>query len=123
MERKMTIDDRVEAYRMRLEGYSLQEVADRFGVSRQFLSQILPSSQRAFSKGRNANKCIYPAIKKYMEKNRYSYTRLAIICGMSQQTLYRGLTGKNEFMKKNIDMLLDTLQMTYEEAFCKDDTE
>ena len=29
----MTIDEKVEAYRMRLEGSSLREIADKFGVS------------------------------------------------------------------------------------------
>ena len=123
MERKMSIDDRVDAYRMRLEGASLQDVADRFGVSKQLIAQTLPLNQKAFSKAKNTKECIYPAIREYMEKNRCTYSRLAILCGMNYQSLYRGLTGKNELLKKNIDKLLDALEMTYEEAFCKEATE
>ena len=30
----MTIDEKVEAFRMRLEGNTIQEIANRFGVSK-----------------------------------------------------------------------------------------
>ena len=38
----MTIDQKVEAYRMRLEGATLQSIADHFEVSLEWIRQIVP---------------------------------------------------------------------------------
>lgn len=115
--RKMTDADREEAYRMRLEGASLQDVADRFGVSRQWVAQMVPIKQHAFTKLKNGQACIYPAIRRYMEENRFTYHRLAVLSGISPGALYQNLTGQSDFTKKNIDKLLGAMGMTYEEAF------
>lgn len=37
----MTIDEKVYAYRMRLEGNTIQKIADHFGVSKQYISKEL----------------------------------------------------------------------------------
>lgn len=42
----MTNDEKVEAYRMRLEGATLQEVADRFGVTREWIRVLIPAPEK-----------------------------------------------------------------------------
>lgn len=122
MEIKMTNRDKAEAYFMRLNGNSLREIADKFGVSYQYIAQILPSSAPAFHHPTNTEKCIYPAIRKYMEKNRMTYGRFASLCGLSPMSLYRNLTGDSTPLKKTIDRVLEVTGMTYEEAFNVDES-
>ena len=117
MKQKMTDRDKADAYFMRLNGFSLQEIADQFGVSKQYIAQMFPASGRAAQHMRNPERCIYPSIRKYMKQNRMTYSRLAALCGCSPTSLYRNLTGEAEITKRTIDKLLEVTQMTYEQAF------
>ena len=120
MKRKLTNRDKADAYFMRLNGMSLQEIADKFGVTRQCIAQLLPASSPSFRHPTNADKCIYPAIREYMQKNRMTYSRMASLCGVTSMTIYNCLTGEVTPTKKTIDRVLEVTQMTYEEAFKKE---
>ena len=117
MNRKMTNKEKADAYFMRLNGMSLREIADKFGVTYQCIAQILPATSPAFRHPTNADKCIYPAIREYMQKNRMTYNRLAALCGITPMTIYRSLNKEVNPTKKTIDRVLEVTQMTYEEAF------
>jgi plasmid maintenance system antidote protein VapI len=113
----MTKKDKADAYFLRLNGCSVEEIAQRFGVSKQRISQILPRFDRSFQKTRNSDRCIYPVIKKYLLDNRLTYRRFAIICGLHPNSLYRNLVGDCDFSKRTIDKILAVTGMTYEQAF------
>lgn len=122
MDSKMTNRDRAEAYFMRLEGKSFQEIADRFGVSKQNIHRLLNGICER-SPRRDLDTIAYPAIKNYMKKNKLSFNGLSNLCGINLGPIINGLCGKNDISKRTIDAILDVSGMTYEEAFKKEDTE
>ena len=71
----LTIDQKVEMYRMRLEGKSYQVIADRFGVSRQYVYQLI-GQQCKSEPYRNVN-VPYTGLKKWMNESRYSIAELS----------------------------------------------
>lgn len=115
----MTKEQKIEAYAMRLDGATLQEIADRFGVTKQWISKILPKDP-AFP-GKTA-KCVYPSIKNWLTEHHISYGTFREMIGVSPLTLTRYLSGRSDPSKKVIDKILDITEMTYEEAF-KEETE
>lgn len=113
----MTNEQKVEAYRMRLEGATLQECADRFGVTRECIRKITPPVE-THKRGRPAYKsCIYPNLRALLSENRYGYSDFAKLCVASEQAIFNALTGKVNPRKSTIDKILDATGMTYEEAF------
>lgn len=115
----MTIDEKVEAFRMRLEGNTIQEIANRFGVSKQYISKEL-RTERIRSNEKIVNACVYPNIRKFLVRERLTCRDFSNEFGISYATLYNILTGKAEPRKKTIDRILKCTGLTYEEAFSKD---
>ena len=118
----MTINEKVEAYKMRVEGHSFKEIGDRFGVSRQYICQILPVPEKNRIE-MSANSCAYKNISKWMLEHGCSYSKLARLCGIPSNTLNLFLTGKGDSRKSTIDKILYVTGMTYEEAFQKADND
>ena len=115
----MTIEEKVAAYEMLLRGATLQECADRFGVTRERIRQITPPKGAKTYGKRRYEKCIYPNIASWLIKNKYCYSRFAEAIGATSMTAQRWLTGKASPSKKSIDRILEVTGMTYEEAFCE----
>lgn len=115
----MTNEEKLEAFRMRLEGATLQECADHFGVTRQRMAQILPKIAERGRPRPNYSDIIYPNIAFWMKANRCNYTRLAQLCGVHYQPVRRALIGDAHPNKPLIDKILTVTGMTYEEAFSK----
>ena len=115
----MTIDEKVEAFRMRLEGNTIQEIANRFGVSKQYISKEL-RTERKKSNEKIVNACIYPNIRKFLVQEQLTCRDFSGEFGLSYATLYNTLTGKAEPRKKTIDRILECTGLSYEEAFSKD---
>ena len=113
---KMTNREKAEAYFMSLEGASLQEIGERFGVSIPDVAKMIPGYKPKRSI-KNIEKCIYPAIQEFMVKNGLPYSRMANLCGCSRGAFYKALTGETAPTKITIDKILKTTEMTYEEAF------
>lgn len=113
---KMTNREKAEAYFMSLEGASLQEIGERFGVSIPDAAKMIPGYKPKRSI-KNIEKCIYPAIQEFMVKNGLPYSRMANLCGCTHSALYLVLTGKRSPAKTTIDKVLKFTGMTYEEAF------
>lgn len=110
----MTNEQKVEVYRMRLNGATLQECADKFGVTREYIRQITPAvrgNRRCFKV------CIYPGVAKWLEDNDWTFSQLADKSGVSVAALETFLTGRGGTSKRTIDRLLEITGMTYEEAF------
>lgn len=115
----MTNEQKLEMYKMRLEGASLQECADVFGVTREYVRQLTPPVETHAKRRSNYDSCIYPAIAEWLYENRYSYHAFAKLCATSIQPMYRALTGVTPLSKKLIDAILDSTGLTYEDAFKK----
>lgn len=108
----------LEMCKMRLDGYSLAEIADRFCVSREYVRQCTPQCKNDGSPRFRTNKnYIYPAILSYMRTNRISTKSLSEKSGIAYPTLSKYLTGTTNPPKPAIDKILHVTGMTYEEAF------
>lgn len=113
----MTIDQKVEAYRMRLDGHTLEEVADHFGVTKQRIQQIIPPVKNSCHRKRAYKACVYPAISRWLYENRYSYTSFAKLIGVSFASVRRWFSDGGKMEKSSIDKILEVTGLTYEEAF------
>ncbi len=100
---------------MRLNGASLQEIANHFGVSRQYVHQTIPHLKR--EEIGYYSKIIYPAIRKWMTENDCTYRQFAAKANVTQSSIQTALKGKNEPGKRIIDAILRVTNLSYEEAF------
>lgn len=113
----MTIDQKVEAFRMRLEGYTLEEIGQRFGFGREYIRQNLMLKDARAKKKRCFDGYIYPNLARWLSKERNSYTSFAKSIGVSPSKVFNALTGRVDMSKSTIDKILGTTGMSYEEAF------
>lgn len=115
----LTIDQKVEMYRMRLEGKSYQNIADRFGVSRQYVYQLI-GQQCKSEPYRNVN-VPYTGLKKWMNESRYSVAELSRESGCtdnhSKGTIASYLKGSPRMDIDSIRKILRFTGLTFEEAF------
>ncbi len=111
----MTNREKADAYFMYLEGSSFQEIADHYGVTKQYIHEILTKS---FSRSRGAKrKTIYPKLEDWMNENGITFSKFSQYSGMPYVTLTQILKGKRMPNKVNIDIILKATGLTYEEAF------
>lgn len=115
----MTKRDKLEAYKMRLEGKTLQYIADHFGVSKQYIKQITPMAGPSHRTG-----YAFPNIADWLyEQSIYNY-EFAEMLGISNATLSRWLLGKTEPTLYDIRKIIEVTGMPFEKAFAveeKDD--
>ena len=111
----MNRDDKIEVFKMRLDGFSYQEIAEKFGVSKQYINQML---QNVISERRNkaVNKIVYPNIANWLKGNDCSISEFAIRVGMKRPTLDSKLYGRNKFNSDEIKRILDVTGMKFEEC-------
>lgn len=64
----MTREEKIEAFTMRLDGETYQEIADKFGVTRQYIHQMLGGDRRS-KVALNDRGFIYPNLMKWMIEN------------------------------------------------------
>lgn len=109
----MTNDEKIEAYTMLLNGHTMQEISDQFGVSKQRIQQLFPNAEKRYED----DHCIYPNLAMWQRDNHVSIKTLAEHLGASSQQTVRWLRGEYFPTKKIIDKILALTGMTYEEAF------
>ena len=119
----MTIDQKVEAYRMRLEGATLQSIADTFEVSLEWVRQIVPPIEgKTWSLDGMRSRCVYPGIGQWLYENRCTYAKLAELIGAPQASVSRWMNGVHKPNKPTIDKILKVTGMTYEQAFGEEES-
>lgn len=114
----ITIDQKVEMYRMRLEGKSYQAIADRFGVSRQYVHQLFGQKYKS-EPYRNVN-VQYTGLRKWMNESHYSVAKLARESGCTDHsygTITSYLQGSLRMDIDSIRKILRFTGLTFEEAF------
>lgn len=114
----MTIDQKVEAYRMRLEGATLKSIAEKFGVSLEWIRKIVPPIEgKTWSLYDMCNRCAYPGLGQWLFENRCTYAKLAEMIGAPDASVSRWMNGVHKMNKPTIDKILEVTGMTYEQAF------
>lgn len=115
----LTIDQKVEMYRMRLEGKTYQAIADRFGTSRQYVHQLFGQKYKP-EPYRNVN-VQYIGLRKWMNELNYSVAKLARESGCTDNhnyvTLVSYLQGSPHMDIDSIRKILRFTGLTFEEAF------
>ena len=114
----MTKEEKIDAFTMRLDGYTLQEIGDKYGLTKERIRQILEKSCKI---ERNTMKnYVYPNLEDWMSKNGINCTMLGKQLNVSRQSIYNILTGKNHPSFELINRVLDVTKMPYEVVFSKD---
>ena len=111
-----------EIRRLREEGVSATEVAQRLGISRSRVYQVFPGKKRKGFRTIRPEQNIYPIWRNWMNENSVSVRMLAQLmgldlCSTTYKSLYGWMTGRCYPTKKNIDRLLETTGLTYEQLF------
>lgn len=112
----MTNNERVEAFRMRLEGSSYAEIAQKFGVSRQYIQQCIGLHPHKA----NFKKTKYKGINNWMDENEMTINSLRkklYGSGYVKYNLYDKLSGKTKLNINDIIAILNMTGMTFEQAF------
>lgn len=119
----MTNEQKAQAYLMKLNGMSLEEIGQHFGVTRERIRQIIPTSPEESRSGYRAkqrskyDRVAYPALAQWLYDHRYTFSRFAREIGCTGQAVGRWLKGENNVPKSAIDAMLKLTGLTYEEAF------
>ena len=114
----MTREEKIDAFTMRLDGYTLQEIGDKYGLTRERIRQMFASITT--ESGISRKKYIYPNISDWMIDNNVSQYDLCKKLGCAQNTISSYLTGKNHPSFAFINLMLELTKMPYEVVLSKE---
>lgn len=117
----MTREEKIDAFTMRLDGYTLQEIGDKYGVTKERIRQMF--AQVTTESGISRKNYAYPNIADWMVKNGIKQSDLCKKLGCSQNAVSHYLTGRNSPTFAFINLILNLTKMPYEVAFSKDRVE
>ena len=113
----MTKEEKIDAFTMRLNGYTLQEIGDKYGLTRERIRQMFAA---VTTESRISRKnYIYPNISDWMIDNNVSQYDLCKKLGCTQTTISSYLTGRKHPSFAFINLMLELTKMPYEVAFSK----
>lgn len=117
--------DREQVIRDRVSGMTLQQVAEKHGITRQYVSAITCRLGTGHFQLVSATRCVYPNLRRWMNEHRVGVTELACMVGKSMvandiDKLRRVLRGETQPRKSLIDKLLSITGMTYEKLFAEE---
>lgn len=109
----MTREEIREAQKLRDEGVSVFEIAERMGYAPDTVRYALANPERTLKQT-----IIFPNLRKFIvDTCESSVSRFAKLCEISGSTMVSILDGSHDVMKKNIDKILCATGMSYEQAF------
>ena len=109
----MTREEKIEAYISRIDGATLQSIADRYGVTREYLRQITGTKETC-----RYAKFVFPNIANWLIDNNVSVVRFCEMIYAGTNTFGNWMHGKTEPSLTSIKSILRVTGMTFEEAFC-----
>lgn len=116
-----------ELYRKeRQSGLTYQEIADKYGVSKQNVAQACHKYNPSYFHVWNSSNCIYPNVRKWLNENKITMTELIRRLGLELNAktyvvLRNYLCGRTYPSKQKIDKLLSLTSLTYEQFFETDE--
>ena len=112
----MTKDQVKDMFSMRLEGFTLLEIGEKYGISKERVRQLL--SDAAGGRNRVIRKnYVFPNIENWMYEKDIMQDEIAKECGCSQNNVSSILIGKYKPSFDFISAVLRMSGMTFEEAF------
>lgn len=116
----MTREDVINILVKRVDGYSLEEIAKEFGVTRERIRQIIGSATTGTVNKRSSGcKCIYTGLKNWFFAKGFSAYQMNKELGLFKNTtgMYSRLTGTRKLDIDEIKAILKYTGLTFEEAF------
>lgn len=113
----MTREQVIEAFTMRVDGFTYQEIANKFGISRECVQQKL---RREINGNKASSKnCIYPGLVNWMRGKGFSAFELNAKAGICKniQAFYNRLYGRTGWEMDEIKKILAFTGLTFDEAF------
>lgn len=112
----MTKDQVKDMFSMRLDGFTLTEIGEKYGITKERVRQIL--SYTATGKNRCIMKnYVYPNIENWMYDKEITQEDIAKECGCSQNNVSCILIGKHKPSFEFISAVIKMSGMTFQEAF------
>lgn len=113
----MNREQKLEMFAMRLDGYTFQEIGDKYGVTGVAVREALEQAGRGNYWAKNArSRCVYKGLGYWIGIKSMNAKRISEKTGISSGTIERALKGEN-VCKNVIDAILKLSGLTYEEAF------
>lgn len=114
----MNKEQKVEAFKMRMDGYTYDSIAKKFNVSKQYVQAELSRSLKRKSNVK------YPKLQEWLEINNISNKKFCEIIG-SNANVYNAMSvirksrmsGETGFKIDEIKKILEYTGMTFEELF------
>lgn len=108
----MTVEQKVEMYRLKLMGHTFEEIGNMFGITKQCVQQTLgiPAKKSQWK---------YTGLSDYINEHGLSLRAFAINNGFVYGTVLSYMTGKRNPDIVFIKRILEITGMTFEEAFAE----
>lgn len=117
----MTKEEKIQAYAMRLDGCTYQEIANKFGVTKQCIQQnigvIGATRDNECRVLRLSKNCIYDGLAKFIKENEVNSAVLADVIGVCKASAHQRIVGERNFNISDIYKILNYTGMTFEECF------
>lgn len=114
--RTLTAQQIEELVEMRNNGCTCEEIAAKLYISASTVS-LIGRQYGAVPKKRVRRKCIYPALKDWMNRNGVSVEKFAKMANMSDSGIISIICGRSQPTKWTIDRILKITGLAYEQAF------
>lgn len=116
----------LETVQMRLDGYTIQQIAEKYGVTKQCIQQklsVIANGYKPRPKGID-ERIVYPNLAKWISDNRIVKYKLAQMIGSSKnnassQNINKKLYGERDFSMSEIKKLLELTGQTFEYLFAE----
>lgn len=116
--KRLTREEKIDMFSMRLDGYTLQEIGDKYGVTREAVRRMF--AVVCCESGIVRKRYIYPNIADWMREKRMTQTALCKEVGMAQNTVSAIMTGKQNPNFSFVQAILRLTGMSFDEAFYKE---
>lgn len=118
MEKKyMSLDEKMDAIKMRIEGKTYQEIANKHGYSRQAVQNMM---RGLVNDPKFMRKTVYSGLNEWMIQNECTISALARGCGIPYATMNVYMHQPGRMKLSVIKAILKYTGMTFEEAFGKE---
>lgn len=106
-------------------GLSYQQIADKYGVSRQTVGQAC-ASRGGYFRTYTEDTCVYPYLRQWLNENRITrneFIRLMGLIPCANENIRFGFYFRGEHYpsKQTIDKMLAVTGLTYEQLFYRED--
>lgn len=117
----MTNDQKLEMFKMRLDHYSIQDISNKFGISKQRVHELLSCRGERAGRESNLSRCPFPVIRRYLTEERISYAKMAKKTGIIYATFIHAIQGEHDALLGNAIKISKVIGLPVEQVFSRAD--